>query len=165
MRVNSNSLLYISVFCGLTTIAQASDEYVIECKSPGGDIFNINVGVSKYEDVPLICLDAEFITDMTPCSPADGWGLSAGAGTASLVRITKQPNVAGSHSGGITAAYVSALEIGALGQFGNGETTRDLWNVKIDRKTGKGEVEIFDEGVGEVGKTSDYICEKIERKF
>ncbi len=165
MRGILKSLLYISAICGITTIAQASDEYVIECKSPGGDIFNINVGVSKYEDVPLICFDSDIVSDMTSCSPADGWGLSAGASTASLVGITKQPNIASKHSGGITEAYVSALEIGALGQWGNGEKTRDLWSVKIDRKTGKGEVEILDPEVGEVGKTSDYACEKIDRKF
>ena len=122
----------------------AGESRLISCISKSNHEITIELYKPSEFGVPLHCVSAPFLRDLTACSPNKGWGLSRGTGLADLEEITTDWKYAHSHLDGKFRAALSAKTFSAAASYGtglpntehiNGKTN---WVMKVDRITGEG---------------------------
>jgi hypothetical protein len=92
----------ISAVIVLSAVNSAFGSDAIKCVRPGsGDIY-ISVNSRSAFGRQLSCIHGEFVSDLTPCAPANGFSLSAPTGTGRIVQVfDKWPELA-NQLGGVT---------------------------------------------------------------
>jgi hypothetical protein len=95
-------VMSISTVIVLGTVNSALGNDAIRCVRPGsGDIY-ISVNSRSAFGRQLSCIHGDFVSDMTPCAPANGLSLSAPTGDGRIVQVfDKWPEVA-HQLGGVT---------------------------------------------------------------
>jgi hypothetical protein len=122
-----------------------------------------------HEDKTLSCLSGAFITDMTPCAPDGGFGLSAPTGGAALVDVVFRWQDYMNHVGGVMSFASSPSVYHFEGGFAGPDTgLRPAWSFLVNRLTGEGKLSIVQEieEDGSVGTSTEvYTCAAAERRF
>ena len=130
----------------LTTVASAAPGQTILCQRAGlADTVKITLGALKQFNRMLDCITGKFVTDMTPCAPNGGYGLSAPTGGADLVGIVDRWQDYAEHLGGVVSHFADGDTIYFAGGFNspdNGGLT-DKWSFTVNRLTGKAELKEF----------------------
>jgi hypothetical protein len=86
----------------------------------------------------LDCIAGDFAADLTPCAPNGAYALSAGTGSASIVKIVDRWQDYMYHSGGVTSHFA-----GSQIHFGGGfvgSSHEEAWSFTVSRLTGVGEL-------------------------
>lgn len=132
---------------------------LIKCTAEGHEPIWIDLWTPS-EFGPLHCVRGDFATDLTPCAPNGGWGLSAGTGRAKLVDVTQNWETAHNHWAGKMAAHLSPTHFSASAKFGEGLTDTDPeWGIKVSRKDGQGLL-FFPQNI-----TLNMSCTEVMRKW
>ncbi|WP_156427399.1 hypothetical protein [Novosphingobium sp. Fuku2-ISO-50] len=120
----------------LATSAHAGE--LVQCSHADVADISISLGIRTGFGAALGCIKAPFAVDMTPCAPANGFGMSAGTGTAPLVGITHQWQGYMNHMGPVMGFRMDESSYDFSGMFvGFGKLTRQ-WDFHLSRITGKG---------------------------
>lgn len=128
--------------------ALARDQIIIYPQSMTAFGYNLN------------CISGSFISDMTPCAPPGGFGLSMPTGSAQLSGAGVNPADYEDHMGGLVRHFVSDSNIYFSGGWHSSDGDYTIaWEFSIDRLTGIGELK------QEKGPTRKYKCAKVEPKF
>jgi hypothetical protein len=128
----------------------------IICKGPlGAQPVDISIQDSKFLGRTIDCISGNFVSDMTPCAPPNGFGLSAPTGSADLVELVNRWQDYINHSGGVTGHYVTSDKIYFSGGFNSPDSGyKEDWSFSINRLTGSAELK-------QDGKPSiAYTCSK-----
>jgi hypothetical protein len=121
--------------------ATASPKEMILCRHQGSGDVVITIDDRQFANRTLDCISANFISDMTPCAPVGGFGLSAPTGSAALVGIVDRWQDYGDHLGGVTSHSMDSHQIAFNGGFmGSQSGLKLLWAFSISRLTGIGEL-------------------------
>jgi hypothetical protein len=72
----------------LPVMATAKEQ--ILCEIAGKPNVVITLGAKRQFGRILNCISGDFIVDLTPCAPNQGFGLSAGTGSAALVAVVNR---------------------------------------------------------------------------
>ncbi|MBN8900187.1 MAG: hypothetical protein J0H57_04065, partial [Rhodospirillales bacterium] len=108
----------------------------------------------------LDCIVGAFVSDLTPCAPRGGFGLSAPTGSVALVGVTDRWQDYTDHLGGITGHAVTSDRIIFSGGFNSPSGGYDeKWRFEVSRLSGKGL--LVQDGKPEV----EYSCRAADRKF
>jgi hypothetical protein len=149
----------------LPVMATAKEQ--ILCEIAGKPNVVITLGAKRQFGRMLNCISGDFIVDLTPCAPNQGFGLSAGTGSAALVAVVNRWQDYATHLGGVTGNFVNDHEIYFSGGFNSprsdttinqnrasigmppipggdkvpdGQGYRELWSFSLSRLTGKAEL-------------------------
>jgi hypothetical protein len=164
---------------GLLLLTAATSAPVQEqtlCQHPGSPDVVITFGASRQFDRTLDCIAGDFISDMTPCAPNGGYGLSAPTGSADLIGVVDRWQDYADHSGGVVSHFANAETIYFAGGFNwpdNGGLT-DKWSFTVHRLTGKAELKEFsgkspytEQQLSELShvKPVSYMCHQVKSRF
>ena len=119
----------------------------------------ITLDAGRFAGRSLNCIKGQFVSDMTPCAPSGGFGLSAPTGTAALVKIVDRWQDHVAHDGGVVGATVTPLAISFTGSFIFDTKVDELWSFSVDRISGAGELKESDKAA------TKYECERVKPKL
>jgi len=139
-------------------------ESYIRCQplTKGSEI-TISLNAKKKFGKLLNCIDGNFIYDMEPCAPENGFGLSYPTGAAQLRTIAFRWQDLIDHMGGVTANVMSETKISFRGEFRiRADDVSEKWSFDVDRLTGNGFLKVFDE---EKSLQTKYKCSEARKKF
>jgi hypothetical protein len=162
---------------GLITATPASAKETIICQRfRPQETVKISLQAFRQFDRIFDCIDGSFVSDMTPCAPDGGYGLSAPTGSAKLVGVVDRWQDYAEHSGGVVSHFVNADTIYFAGGFNwpdNGGLT-DKWSFTVNRLTGHAELKQYP-GHSSYNnqqlyqrsqvKPISYICHKMKPRF
>lgn len=129
------------------TSAGAQDMARIDCATEGGDTFAIVLSAPSRLGPPMHCVSLARFTELTPCAPDGGWGLSGADGQLATLE-TEALGLA--HEGGWFFARLGPSQFVASASVGTrppltleveGET---FWRMTLDLAARTGSM--FDEG-------------------
>lgn len=151
-------------------VAQPSGEAgpIIRCMSMRGPPVTITLAAFEQFGASLDCISADFIADITPCAPTNGFGLSSGMGTARLVGITTRWQDYADHRGGVVSSVISTTHMNFRGgQYHGDQRWTDQWDFHLDRVSGAAVLSIQAEGAssGSLQQVADYTCDRVELRF
>src|ERR1700693_193284 len=86
-------------------VTATANEQIL-CENAGKPNVVITLGAKRQFGRILNCISGDFITDLTPCAPNQGFGLSAGTGSAALVAVVNRWQDYATHLGGVTGNFV-----------------------------------------------------------
>jgi hypothetical protein len=143
--------------------ATALDNLGIKCRSTNGTDGSVSFSHSWSEEfgVQLICIDAGFIADMTPCAPNGGYSSSRITGTADIIALGYSPDFAYEYIGPSLHASISedALDFVAIRPANfdvdvviGPESMMELWKFHLDTVSGTA-VSVSD------GEVQHYVCQ------
>lgn len=155
MTKKSTKLLGI---IGLSLLASActsaEKKTVLECSVKGGEgpVVTIALDDRTAFEKSLSCIQADFLSGMTPCAPNGGFGLSGAAGKVDLSAITDTADGYVSHEGSVTSYSITAEEI----QFSGGKNSagagyKEDWKFLANRNSGAA---VLTRG----SESTDYAC-------
>jgi hypothetical protein len=157
----------LALFAILALPVTATAKEQILCENAGKPNVVITLGAKRQFGRILNCISGDFIADLTPCAPDQGFGLSAGTGNAALVAVVDRWQDYATHLGGVTGNFVKGHEIYFSGGFNSpkSDTTinqnrasvgmppipggdkipddegyQELWSFSLSRLTGKAEL-------------------------
>ena len=136
----------------------------IRCTS-GSKSITISLNERRAFGAELSCIRAAFISDMTPCAPNGGFGLSAPTGTAPLVGVVYRWQDYMDHSGAITRFRMTGDQMVFSGHFIFSGDLKDLWSFNVDRISGVGKLTVQDKDVRALASNATYRCERVTAKF
>lgn len=138
---------------GMTTIL---------CSSPGSHDVVISINSTQFSGVVLSCVHGNFIFDMTPCAPVNGYGLSAPTGDARLVGVVRDWHDPAytTHSGGVTRFAADNSRYQFVGGFmWPSKGLEEVWRFEVNRFSGSATL-------AQRGKASQiYSCKKAQPRF
>lgn len=142
-------------------------ERLIVCQSKGQADIVLQINSEREQGRLLSCIDADFISDMTPCSADGSWSLSYPTGTAAISSIVDRWQDWADHMGGVTFFRLSADSYYFDGGFkGSEDDTYDQWSFTVDRTSGKGFLKRKpDEFTKETFEDRTFDCEQKKRKL
>lgn len=105
----------------------ASAKTSILCRAAGRTDVIITLQARRAFNRSLDCIRGEFIVDMTPCAPDDGYGLSAPTGSAALIGPAMRWQDYGGHYGAVVGHSTSAESIHFDGGFIGGSYWVSGW--------------------------------------
>lgn len=140
--------------------AGASAKELLLCQSPGKADIVISLKDRQAFRHNLDCISGDFISDMTPCAPDGGFGLSAPTGSAALVAVVDRWQDYIDHLGAVAGHYIIADKIYFSGGF-NGPSNGyvENWTFTASRITGQAELKVKDK------PTVVYSCGKSKPRF
>jgi len=149
----------VSIFLALFTVSAYSSNTGLVCSpKTGEDLIIIKFNETKKFGKFLNCINADFISDLTPCAPENGYGLSAPTGTVPLTSVVFDWRDYGSHHGGVVTHWLSSSKISFEGGFMSKDNGYEKeWEFVIDRYTGKAILSIF---TGNENMKKKYSCSK-----
>jgi hypothetical protein len=154
----------LSILAIALPVTAFTAESYIRCQPlTKGSAITISLNAKKKFGKLLNCIDGEFIYDMEPCAPENGFGLSYPTGAAQLRTITFRWQDLMDHSGAVTSNTISETKIYFGGEFRSGaDYVSELWVFEIDRLTGSGLLKVTEDN-----KTTNtkYTCNKANKKF
>lgn len=144
--------------------AQAAD--IIRCASPGRSDIIVTMGERKLGK-PVGCIEGDFVMDMTPCAPDHDYGLSYPTGSAGLKNFVYHWQDYGDHFGGVASFDTSPAKIVLSGGFMGSNGFESKYSFVMDRTTGVGKLEAFDDGDSKLRKkiAANYMCAKAKQRF
>jgi hypothetical protein len=89
--------------------SNASAKELLLCQSQGNADVVISLKDRQAFRHNLDCISGDFISDMTPCAPEAGFGLSAPTGRASLVAVVDRWQDYIDHLGGVAGHYITSV--------------------------------------------------------
>jgi len=109
----------------------------------------------------LSCIKAKFISDMTPCAPAGGFGLSAPTGDARLVAVAMDwhDREYSTHTGGVTAFLSDEAQYYFQGGTSYLGTVTEQWRFVVSRVSGTGKLTLKGQ------PPAAYVCHTARQKF
>jgi hypothetical protein len=135
---------------------------LIICKGPlGAQPVDISIQDRKFLGRTIDCISGDFVSDMTPCAPPSGFGLSAPTGSADLVELVNRWQDYINHLGGVTGHYITPDKMAFSGGFNSPDSGgyKEDWAFSINRLTGSAELK-------QDGKPSiAYTCSKAKQHF
>ncbi len=154
---------YLILFLSLCS-TPASSESIIRCISANKkDIIDIVLGEERRFGRVLNCIHGEFIFDMTPCAPANGYGLSYPTGSPALRKVVDRWQDYGDHLGGVVSNFISSTNITFEGGWMNPEDGyKDMWKFNIDRLSGNALLAIIED---KKNSQKQYKCLKTKKVF
>lgn len=139
----------------LSTAAAAAP--IIDCESPGAEPVRLRLETDSFDGQPLSCIEGPFISDMTPCAPNGGWGLSAPTGIAPLTGLVYRWQDYTDHMGGVVGFFSTETRIRFSGGYNSPQSGfSEDWVFQVDRMTATGTLDI----PGQAPVT--YTCRKAE---
>ena len=108
----------------------------LQCTSNAGDKITATFGATSFDEVPLNCIDGDFVTDMAGCSPEGGYGLLSPTGPAEIVQLAFRWQDYAAWVGGIANNYVTATKIRFSGGVSKAEDYTENWHFLVDRPSG-----------------------------
>ncbi len=133
------NMLAVVICVGTASAAQAAE---IRC-SNGKMAVTINLDQSNIDRRVVSCISGDFVSDLTPCAPPNGYGLSAPTGSGAIVGIVDHWRDFFQHLGGVTHHWRSASEIGFIGGFHTpGGGLQNGWKFTVERATGEGQLRL-----------------------
>jgi len=102
------------------------------CKGDGDADVSVHLNSKKQFGHILSCVSGPFISDMTPCAPNGGYGLSASTGSAALVGVVMRPQEYQRHLGGVTAFNRQGEDVTFMGGFMGSNGLQTSWTLKLD---------------------------------
>jgi hypothetical protein len=158
--------IFASVLCQAATAAQ-----FVLCEAPDREDIIVELDSVAFEGRSLTCIKGGngFYTDMTPCAPDGGYGLSAPSGSAALVRVVDRWQEYGDHLGGVVAFSSSPSSYWFQGGFMSPSSGfSDQWSFEVSRLTGKAILSVLQE-VEEDGargySADEYNCVAASQQF
>ncbi len=144
-------------------------ETLVLCTSPDQADVLLELHSKTFEGVSLSCISGDFIADMTPCAPENGYGLSAPTGSAGLVGIASNWRDYADHSGGVVSFFASPSAYSFAGGVIDPKSGyQEAWRFEANRLSGDGSLSIVQkaETDGAAGRSLfDYTCEAAHQKF
>ena len=164
--MKKQTALTLIAILALPDMATAKEQ--ILCESAGNPNVVITLGAKRQFGRLLNCISGDFIADLTPCAPDQGFGLSAPTGSAALVAIVDRWQDYATHLGGVAGNFVNGQKIYFSGGFNSpqSDTTinqnrasvgmppipggdkvpdgggyQELWSFSLSRLTGKAELQ------------------------
>jgi len=161
-----NSILIISAAVILLSFLAATHpafgKTTILCSSPGSSDVVISINSAQYSGFVLSCVRGNFISDMTPCAPENGYGLSAPTGDARLVGVVRDWHDPAytTHSGGVIRFSADTSRYQFVGGFmWPSKGLEENWRFEVNRLSGSATL-------AQRGKASqNYSCKKAQPKF
>ena len=155
--------IFITAIVGVSTHVYASD--IIRCYGRDDEIVTIILNSHTLFNHKLNCIEGNFIEDMTPCAPNNGYGLSYPTGSVKLSKIVFRWQDYGDHLGGVASSNIDETTIAFSGGFMSPSGYNDLWDFGIDRITGHGKLTLYTRENQKTAnkKTSDYNCKKVKK--
>ncbi|MDD9910095.1 MAG: hypothetical protein OXR62_10425 [Ahrensia sp.] len=145
--------------CLVASNALAKSVIVCEPTEAGGSQVVMDLSARSDGESTLACISGDFVSDMTPCAPEGGWGMSFPTGSASLSGVTMRWQDLDEHFGGVASFRKTSTELRFAGGFADGSgVPEDDWTFTANRLDGTAAL------VNE-GKTSAYACEAKEQLF
>jgi hypothetical protein len=132
---------------------------IIRCTSAGHSDVVMSLDSKRVFKRIVSCISGDFITDMTPCAPRGGFGLSASTGLASLVELVNRWQDYGDHFGGVTSYTIDDHAIVFDGGFMGSSGFELFWTFTANRLTGDGKLTVPGKPVVK------YHCAKASQKF
>jgi hypothetical protein len=136
----------------------------IECDAPNIHDAVITIDAKEECGRALNCISGEFVSDLTPCAPNGGYGISAGTGSAPLVGIVGRWQDLSNHIGGVTESYVDDTRIYFWAGFAPDLT--ESWSFTVNRLTGKAQLQwkrdVYDRPIN---KTITFVCKKTKPRL
>ena len=153
-----------TIYLGLTlwafnaNAAGAPEQILCSPDKHGSDVIITLDGLEKFGR-SLNCISGSFISDMTPCAPNGGYGLSAPTGYGALVGVVDRWQDYSTHFGGVTSNFANSNRI----YFSGGVTSpysgyREQWTFSVSRLTGSAELK-------QQSGISRYHCRRVVPKF
>jgi len=139
----------------------------IRCKNKTGEEVTITLNAMRKFSAILNCIKADLISDMTPCAPNGGFGLSAPTGDASLTGIVRRWQDYGDHMGGVAGNRIDSSTIWFEGGYMSpGDQFHLGWTFTVDRLSGTAVLKTFDDDImGTKAGSVTYTCSPVDRKF
>lgn len=132
---------------------------LIRCQGAGDDVV-ISLQERKAYGKTLSCLiKATFVSDMEPCAPNNGFGLSAPTGSASLGRVVMRWQDYMNHMGGVVGFGENAATISFTGGFVYSAEYKQEWSFEVDRLSGRATLKQKDK------KDIGYACAAAKPKL
>lgn len=131
-------VMTILVFLLLSFSAGAqSRSIVVICLANNAAPITLDLWRQSVFGVELHCIDARFISGLTPCAPDSGYGLSEST-TGQLMATTDSETQAFGNVGGITYVRIAPLTIEFWGgqSIGDGDAPVRDWVYTVDRVSG-----------------------------
>jgi hypothetical protein len=157
----------VALYAG-STAGSAASSFIL-CKSSQLNDVVLELDATTFEGTSLSCLSGDFVSDMTPCAPTDGFGLSAPTGGADLVKVVNDWRQYGTHVGGVVGFSASSSTYRFQGGFHYPSSGyQEAWTFEVGRLTGEGTLSIVQEVEenGSVGRSLDsYRCEAASKRF
>jgi hypothetical protein len=126
----------LALSVGLSVSAQAKQ--LIQCVQNGSADITISLGMRQAYGESLACIKAPFAVDMTPCAPFNGFGMSAGTGSAALVGVSHDWQGYMKHMGPVMGFHVDEVSYTFTGMFIGYKGMTEQWSFQLSRVTGKG---------------------------
>lgn len=138
----------------------ASAKSLLLCKAPGQHDVTISLQDRQFRGQTLDCISGDFVSDLTPCAPPGGYGLSAPTGSAPLGQVVNRWQDYGNHSGGVVGHYVTTDKMAFSGGFHfPGSGYKEVWSFTASRLTGAADL------VREGKPPVTYMCSKAGQRF
>ena len=117
---------------GVALAAPAEKPMHLLCKGEGSDNVYVHLNSKKQFGHILSCVSGPFITDMTPCAPDGGYGLSAPTGSAALVGVVMRSQGYQRHLGGVTGFTRQGDDLTFTGGVMGSNGLQTSWTLKLD---------------------------------
>lgn len=163
------STLAVPLFLLQSEQVLAKTKSLIVCQAAGAGDVVVELNSQRFMGRTLSCIHGDFVVDLTPCAPNNGFGLSAPTGSAGLVAVVDRWQEYANHLGGVTSHSATSSEIYFSGGFNAAESGfQDRWDFKANRLTGDAVLTVNKENEegGEAGKSETaYHCKPAHQKF
>jgi hypothetical protein len=161
-KVTHYILIVLLVFCMAGSV---SANELILCNNPSAPDVIITLAAKIQFDRVLNCISGEFVADLTPCAPTDGYGLSAPTGDARLVGVVDRWQDYTNRSGGVTQSIVNEHQIYFMAGF-EGNSFEEWWEFSVNRLNGKAILKELKDSYGRPSdKTFTYSCSRAKQRF
>ncbi|AYG65114.1 MULTISPECIES: hypothetical protein [unclassified Rhizobium] len=129
--VKAIAAAYLAV-AGTALAAPAEKPTHLLCKGDGDANVYVHLNSKKQFGHILSCISGPFISDMTPCAPNGGYGLSASTGSAALVGVVMRSQEYQRHLGGVTGFNRQGDDVTFTGGFMGSNGLQTAWTLKLD---------------------------------